>query len=121
MSAGGRWAYTLYVRPSVVPFLHALDTTGRRAVCIDLPSLAKASTGSAHLRLGPGGTTLQVDVGSVTWARINTHTFRVSAGEHQPGAPPARSVARARPSTRGHWELIVVLVGGLGVLAAAGA
>ena len=36
-SLDGRWAYTLYSRPSGRPFVHALDTVGRRAVCIDLP------------------------------------------------------------------------------------
>jgi len=35
-SADGRWAYTLYSRPGD-PFVHALDTVGRRAVCVDLP------------------------------------------------------------------------------------
>src|SRR5262249_8193259 len=34
MSADGRWAYTLYIRPSGAPFVHALDTAGRRAVCV---------------------------------------------------------------------------------------
>lgn len=33
---GGRWEYTLYARPGA-PFIHALDTANRAAVCIDLP------------------------------------------------------------------------------------
>src|SRR4051812_22060169 len=33
----GRWAYTLYSGEE--PFIHALDTEGRTAVCIDLPGL----------------------------------------------------------------------------------
>jgi hypothetical protein len=33
---GGRWVYTLYARPGA-PFIHALDTANRAAVCIDLP------------------------------------------------------------------------------------
>src|SRR3954471_13130861 len=36
MGQGARWAYTLYYRPSGAPFIHALDTTGRTARCIDL-------------------------------------------------------------------------------------
>src|SRR5256885_5593045 len=32
----GRWAYTLYA--SGKPFVHALDTVARRAVCVDLRS-----------------------------------------------------------------------------------
>jgi hypothetical protein len=79
MSAGGRWAYTLYYRPSGRPFLHALDTTARRAVCIDLPPALSAGIGNAHLRLTAGGTALLVESGGVTQAVINTRTFTVSA------------------------------------------
>ncbi len=39
-SPGGRWAYTLYGGKGHEPFVHALDTVGRRAACIDLPQLA---------------------------------------------------------------------------------
>ncbi len=35
-SADGRWAYTLYTNPGSHPFIHALDTVDRTAVCIDL-------------------------------------------------------------------------------------
>lgn len=38
-SPDGRWAYTLYDGDGHEPFIHALDTVGRRAVCIDLPQL----------------------------------------------------------------------------------
>jgi hypothetical protein len=79
MSAGGRWAYTLYYRPSGGPFLHALDTTGRRAVCIDLPPALSAGIANAHLKLTAGGATLLVNSGRVTEAVINTRTFTVSA------------------------------------------
>lgn len=37
-SADGRWVYTLYQKPSGEPFVHALDTVGSAAYCIDLPS-----------------------------------------------------------------------------------
>jgi hypothetical protein len=36
-SAGGRWVYTLYQKPSGAPFVHALDTVRGVAYCIDLP------------------------------------------------------------------------------------
>lgn len=39
-SLDGRWAYTLYDGNGKQPFIHALDTVGQRAVCIDLPQLA---------------------------------------------------------------------------------
>jgi hypothetical protein len=37
-SADGRWVYTLYQKPNGRPFVHALDTVGAAAYCIDLPS-----------------------------------------------------------------------------------
>jgi hypothetical protein len=36
-TANGRWVYTLYSNPDNYPFVHALDTINRTAVCIGLP------------------------------------------------------------------------------------
>ena len=36
-SADGRWAYTLYQQPGGFPFVHALDTVRRTAVCVGIP------------------------------------------------------------------------------------
>ena len=36
-SPGGRWVYTLYSNPDSYPFVHALDTVKRTAVCIGIP------------------------------------------------------------------------------------
>lgn len=129
MSAGDRWAYTLYIRPSGVPFIHALDTSGRRAVCVDLPSLGGADAGNAHLSLGPGGSTLEVDVGSATETLIDTRTFKVSPGGGRSAAAPARPMAqspvthspRLRDQVQGDapWEFIVVTLGALAVMGAA--
>ena len=125
MSAEGRWAYTLYLRPSGVPFVHALDTTGRRAVCIDLPGLSNADIGGAHLSLTPGGLTLKVNAGGVTRAVIDTRTFAVSAGGRHPTVAAVRPVAHRRRVNRGQgdgpWQLIVLSIAALGVLAAIGA
>jgi protein MpaA len=38
-SPDGRWAYTLYDGNGGEPFIHALDTVARRAICVDLPQL----------------------------------------------------------------------------------
>ena len=35
-STDGTWAYTLYTRPGKQPFIHALNTRDRAAVCLDL-------------------------------------------------------------------------------------
>lgn len=54
-TADGRWAYTLYARQGQPPFVHALDTVGRHAFCIDLPLRLAQSKQLAlrlHLRAG---------------------------------------------------------------------
>jgi hypothetical protein len=125
MSAGGRWAYTLYLRPSGVPFIHALDTTHHRAVCIDLRPLTNVDISNAYLVLRPGGATLQVDMDGATRAAVDTQTFRVSAGGGHSAAAPARASTRrnrAAPSpSRVPWELILLSIAALGVVAAGGA
>src|SRR5919108_3544622 len=55
MSADGRWAYTLYMRPTGAPFIHALDTARRAAACIDLPTPTDSDL-SAPRPLPPPGT-----------------------------------------------------------------
>ena len=52
MSADGRWAYTLYDRGGGAPFIHALDTEGRTAACIDLPGLTGADLSGMRLVVG---------------------------------------------------------------------
>jgi hypothetical protein len=78
VSPGGRWAYTLYGRPAGEPFVHALDTVGRHAVCIDVPSLSNGDLGEAQLALSPNGTALVIDAGGVSRARVDTRTFSVT-------------------------------------------
>jgi hypothetical protein len=75
-SAGGRWAYTLYQRPSGAPFVHALDTADRTAFCIDLPK--DTGQGQPQLSLGPGGGTLRYAVDDQLKASIDTRTFTVT-------------------------------------------
>jgi hypothetical protein len=74
-SADSRWAYTLY-NSSPHPFVHALDTARRTAVCIDLDDLRRSMWG-ATLQLR--GHTLDV-VGRAgrVLARIDTGTHRVA-------------------------------------------
>jgi len=49
-SADGRWVYTLYQKPSGMPFIHALDTVRGVAHCIDLPANPKVYNVSLSLR-----------------------------------------------------------------------
>jgi hypothetical protein len=125
MSADGRWAYTLYFRPSGVPFIHALDTAARRAVCIDLPSLASVDIATQRLRLGPGGATLQVRAGGLTRATIDTRTFAVSAGGVHSASAAIRPQAPARRDSRGDSDapvgLLALSIAALIAIAAAAA
>jgi hypothetical protein len=123
MSADARWAYTLYMRPSGVPFIHALDTVARRAVCVDLPRAAAADIGNARLRLPHSGATLVVDAGA-THALVDTRTFVVTAPVAVSSVPrrPVPHRARAVAGAEGTpWELLAVPLGALVMLGAAGA
>ena len=58
-SEDGRWAYTLYDGGGDVPFIHALDTVGDKAVCIFMPQLEELehkqiAQGLDHDRSGAG-------------------------------------------------------------------
>jgi hypothetical protein len=50
-SPDGRWAYTLYDGDGGEPFIHALDTVGRTAVCINLPQLERHRNDVLGLRM----------------------------------------------------------------------
>ena len=69
----GRWAYTLYDSPEH-PFVHALDTERRTAVCIDLDHLNKVWGASLSRR---AGTLYVVSPRGRILARIDTRTHRL--------------------------------------------
>ena len=122
MSAGERWAYTLYFRPSGAPFVHALDTVERRAVCVDLPSTLGADIADGHLRLTGDGRTLEVLVGSIGGAQINTRTFAVTPGLGNTTSPRIKPISRERSATHTSsglpWVLIALIIAALGALGA---
>jgi hypothetical protein len=77
---GSRWVYTLYNEAGGGFFVHALDTVGVRAVCIDLPATADLEAiGRAHLVADPGGRRLDVvgSNGKVLYS-IDLTTFKVT-------------------------------------------
>lgn len=125
MSADGRWAYTLYQRPGDAPFIHALDTQGRTARCIDLDALTNDDVGAARMSLSGDGAQLRVTGEAGPLALVDTRTFAV-----RKPAPPRTSVRRppaapAAPASRSGggglpWELALVglvPLAGLGVVA----
>jgi hypothetical protein len=97
-SPDGRWAYTLY-DGNGHPFVHALDTAGRRARCIDVPAFPASSNWyTARLRLSADGGRLFVTLGHKTLVAIDTRTFALSdrsrrAGRTRAGAGRADSGA----------------------------
>ena len=73
------WAYTLYARAGKGPFVHALDTVNRAAVCVDLPwRSTKQWAWRVRLQLKAGD--LLLSLGKKTLARVDTKTFEVSRG-----------------------------------------
>jgi hypothetical protein len=78
-SGRGAWVYTLYQRQSGKPFIHALNTLGRAAVCIDLPwSGSTDRVWNAHLELSRNGKQLVVRLGSGgAVATVDVKTLRV--------------------------------------------
>jgi hypothetical protein len=130
MSADSRWAYTLYIRASGAPFIHALDTVGVRAVCVDLPSsLAQLDIGDTHLSLGAAGKTIRIETDGATQALVDTRTFATTVVKSPPPitestfttpTPVAHTLARAagtHDSGGFPWDLVlaaalVAVIGG---------
>jgi hypothetical protein len=110
VSPDGRWAYTLYDGAGKNPFIHALDTSQGRAVCIDTPSLAgRRDLDQLNLTVSRDGTALTVAHGTPPLALVNTETFEVS-NRSEPA--PRTGTGNSEP-----WRLIaptavVLLLGG---------
>ena len=74
----GIWVYTLYHRQTGKPFIHALNTNARFAVCIDLPWAATDQEAwSARLALSATGNRLLVRSNGAVVATVDTRSFRV--------------------------------------------
>lgn len=80
MSPDGRWAYTLY-EGTEHPFVHALDTTGRSARCIDLDWLhGRQDLWQMRFSISDEGRVLGVRSGGKTVALVDTRTFAATTG-----------------------------------------
>jgi hypothetical protein len=120
MSTDGRWAYTLYQRPDEAPFIHALDTQGRTAACIDLDDLTADDIADARVTLADGGATLRVDGPAGPLALVDTTTFAVRKPAAAPASrPPSPAPRRADTDGGVPWELALlalILLAGLAVV-----
>ena len=125
-SRDGRWDYTLYIRSNDVPFIHALDTVGLRAVCIDLPSVNQADLGNATLNVGPGGSVLSIEAQGRPVARVDTATYAVTRVAERAPAPTRRPATQGDQSTAGGgsdstpWAVLALLLVAAAAFAVAG-
>lgn len=80
-SVDGTWAYTFYAKPNGTAFVHALNTSNRRAVCIDLPWRSSTEKLSyVRLSLADGGRSLVLaKVGGARLAVVHTSSFTVKS------------------------------------------
>lgn len=108
-SPDGRWAFTLYDGLGKTPFVHALDTSRRRAHCVDLAALVGIDLSSMRLAVDTVRHMLVVRKGPTPIVQVDTRTFAVSA----PQLPGGQG-------TTGHgrvflWPLVALSI--LGVVA----
>jgi hypothetical protein len=122
MSRDGRWAYTLYGGGEET-FIHALDTVGRTAACIDLDMLPVQSDLS-HMRLALSADGRRLDVldGSRRVATVDARTFAVTepGARSEPRREPRRAGAPAADGTAFPWPALLLAAGvaSLGAIAA---
>jgi hypothetical protein len=100
-SSDGRFVYTLY-GGGKEQFVHALDTTGRTAACIDIPKIPTDTQPSLRLQ----GRRLTVLSGGTPMSYIDTVTHRVT----KPGAPvrPASTSDADGGGAPPLWALLAV-------------
>jgi len=115
MSPDGRFAYTLYGYGKK-PFIHALDTVGRSAKCIDLPSLPD----SAIVKLRLSGSRLTVIADGNPIAVVNTATRQVTRPQPERPVPPAPA-DDGGGSGAGAWLLLAGAAAALAAIVAIGA
>jgi hypothetical protein len=116
MGGDGRWVYTLYQSFQGAPFIHALDTGGRRAFCVDLPMLKEVGGASARLIL-MSATALGVVSNGKVVALMDTRTLAVHLPLPAKPIPKTHAAARESGGDGGlRWVLGIGLVASLAVL-----
>jgi hypothetical protein len=113
MSRDGRWAYTLY-SGGAETFIHALDTVGRSAACIDLDMLPPDSDPSGlRLVVSPDGRRIRVHSGGRVVATVDARTFAVSepgdsaASQSESPAKPRRATASPADDGGLPWPALI--------------
>ena len=91
-SRGGRWVYTLYQNPGGYPFVHALDTVGRKAHCVGIPwrGVDQSALWKLKLSLVDRGRKLDLRWRSGrSYLAIDTRSFRISHAQSRRGSGAA--------------------------------
>jgi hypothetical protein len=114
MSRDARWVYTLYGGGEET-FIHALDTVGRSAACIDLEMLSPQSDLSRiRLAVSTDGRHVDVRDGARIMATIDARTFAVyEPGTATSARPPAARQSFTTPDGAGIPWTALLLAGGL--------
>ena len=115
MSPDGRWAYTLYGGGEEA-FIHALDTEGETAVCVDLENIPPGDAYRHGLAVAAGTGAISVMRGGEPVATVDPESFEVTSVTEEvvPGPPeddggqrlatgscPRRRGARGNRAARG--------------------
>src|SRR4051794_11657005 len=114
-SADGRWAYTLYGGGHEA-FIHALDTVGATAACIDLDMLPPdGDLAGLQLHMSPGGRAIDVRDSGTLVATVDARTFAV----REPATAAGRADAAAPDPNDGGfpWAVLLAAAAALGALA----
>jgi hypothetical protein len=113
-SADGRWVYTLYGGGEET-FIHALDTVGATAACIDLDMLSPHDDlGAVQLHVSADGRRVAVRDAGTLVATVDARTFAV----HEPAVHAARADAPAAAPDGGFpWIVLPVAAAALGAAA----
>jgi hypothetical protein len=97
-SPDGRFAYTLYAGAGEHRFIHALDTVGRTAHCIDFPGLTGfEDLYRLQLDVSPSGGTITILNGPDPVAFVNTRTDEVMHPAQLAEALPTAAEPRSIP------------------------
>jgi hypothetical protein len=117
MSRDGRWAYTLYGGGEET-FIHALDTEGQTAACIDLDMLPPGGDfARVRLRVSPHGRSVDVQDAGRLVATVDARTFHVSDPAAAP-VPARRDVAQTADAGDFPWTALALVAAAAGLAVA---
>ena len=74
---GGRWEYTLYSQPDNYPFVHALDTVSKTAVCVGIPWKWTQDMSPATLTVKNGKLVIELGLNATRYV-LDTKTLRLA-------------------------------------------